>query len=256
MSTYSRASKAVWFEDRFLGSLMKPNVVVIHTTEGTSLPSYSGGAVAPNYTAVPDFKAKRLKFYAHFSDERSARALRNEAGGVQTNTLNCIQIELVGTCSPSTSQSWKTRHILWSNPPAWALRDLAHFAADMHKRHGVKLEGPAPVWTPYPESFGPGGQRFSFHQWSNFYGFCGHQHVPENVHGDPGAFPWGAVQKLAQALVDNKVSAPSAPKQSPFWDALYERARVKRAKLPKKSRARRASLTAIMANAAKWSVRH
>ncbi|MBQ1166121.1 hypothetical protein KBZ21_49875, partial [Streptomyces sp. A73] len=73
---------------------------VWHSTEGTSLPSYGGGGSAPNLTAKPDFKNKRMVWYQHFDFDPSARALVNRAGGVETNTLNVCQVEVVGTCDP------------------------------------------------------------------------------------------------------------------------------------------------------------
>jgi hypothetical protein len=197
MSNYTLAdTKAQWFQDNHPGGSMNPNVVVLHTTEGTGWPGYSGGATAPHYTAMPDFKAKRLRWRAHFPDERSARALRNERGGVETNTLNCVQVELIGTCDPRTHKSWGASHIYWPEAPEWALRDLGAFLADMHKRHGVRLV--APVFKAYPSSYGASDVRFTDAQWRNFYGVCGHQHVPENSHGDPGALPIGKVLAYAK----------------------------------------------------------
>lgn len=222
MSNYSRADdRAQWFQDDFPGASMDPNVVVLHTTEGTTWPGYGGGATAPNYTALPDFKAKRLVWRAHYPDERSARALRNTAGGVETNTLNAVQVELIGTCDPPTHKRWgRTPHIYWPEAPEWALRDLAAFLADMHKRHGVKLE--APRFLAYPASFGDSPVRFSFAQWRNFYGVCGHQHVPENSHGDPGALNIARVLELARGFAKPKPAPkpvkpakPAKPKPAP-----------------------------------------
>jgi hypothetical protein len=34
------------------------------------------------------------------------------------------------------------------------------------------------------------GFRMSPTEWDSFNGVCGHQHVPENTHWDPGAFDW------------------------------------------------------------------
>lgn len=266
MSLYARASKVAWYEDRYLGKLIDPNCVVLHTTEGRSLPGYGGGATAPNYTAVPDFKNKRLKWYAHFSDERSSRALRNLSGGVETNSLNVIQVELVGTCSPVTSQQWgKAKHIYWPDAPDWALRDLAHFCADMNRRHKIALTGPK-TWLAYgydkrrpgisPASYGNSPARFSFKEWRNFYGFCGHQHVPENSHGDPGALDWAKVERLAKNMVGQQVPEPKAPKVSPQWDALFEQANKLQRSLPAKAKARRESLEVVKRQAARWSVRY
>jgi hypothetical protein len=262
VTTYPGANTtAAWYQDNYPGSAMVPNCAVLHTTEGYSRPSYSGGAVAPNYTAVPDMKAKRLRWFAHFPDERSSRALRNLGGGVETNTANVVQVELVGTCDPSAHRAWKAKHIAhiyWPEAPEWALRDLAAFVAWMHDHHGVPISSPAgAVWTPYPESYGAGGQRLSMDAWRRFKGWCGHQHVPENVHGDPGALQWGTVAEYARSLTDTEPvgGRPAMPK-SPAWDALWEAADDLLRRTPKSAVARRASLRLIMSQAARWSAKH
>ncbi|MBQ1166320.1 hypothetical protein KBZ21_50880, partial [Streptomyces sp. A73] len=53
---YPGASTAYWYQTRYGGNSMETNVIVWHSTEGTSLPSYGGGGSAPNLTAKPDFK--------------------------------------------------------------------------------------------------------------------------------------------------------------------------------------------------------
>ncbi|GAA0464000.1 hypothetical protein [Streptomyces olivaceiscleroticus] len=35
-------------------------------------------------------------------------------------------------------------------------------------------------------------------QWNGFRGICGHQHVPENDHGDPGSLDFRHVLELAK----------------------------------------------------------
>lgn len=261
MSNYRRASRVAWYQDRFPGAVINPNAGVLHTTETTGLPGYNGGSTAPNYTAVPDFKAKRLRWFAHFPDERSSRALRNLGGGVETNTLNVIQVELVGTCDPGTRDRWRREgraFIYWPEAPTWALRDLAHFVADMHRRHGIRIQGPRGRWKAYPASYGQGNaNRFSFSQWRNFYGWCGHQHVPENSHGDPGALNWGRVEALAEGMVKGSTEPTPEPRVvTPAWDGLYARAAQMHDRLPAKARARRRTLDTIKDLAAKWSVRY
>lgn len=215
VSNYHRADrKAQWFEDKYPGAVMDPNCVVLHTTEGTTWPGYSGGAVAPNYTAKPSFAKERLNWRAHFPDERSARALENHAGGVETNTLNVVQVELVGTCDPAHRRTWGSRkagvdYIYWPDAPDWALRDLGEFLADQHARHGTRLEAPC-KFAAYPGSYGTrNGVRMTGREWLNFYGVCGHQHVPENVHGDPGALDIDAVLGFARG--DDKPAAEPEP---------------------------------------------
>ena len=196
---YPGASTADWYGAAYPGSAMDVNVVVLHTTEGRTLPAYDGGAVAPNLTAVPDLAARKLRWYQHFEIDRSSRALVNLAGGVETNTLNVCQVELVGTCDPTTHKRWGTSpHIYWPDAPDWALAEVAEFLAWMHANHGVPLSGPA-KWPAYPSSYGSSaGARMSNSTWSSFTGVCGHLHVPENVHGDPGAIDFARLIALAK----------------------------------------------------------
>jgi hypothetical protein len=65
-----------------------------------------------------------------------------------------------------------------------------------------------PTWLSYgkdprrpgitPASYGASPARMSFAQWQNFTGWCGHQHVPENDHGDPGSMDFARVIALAK----------------------------------------------------------
>lgn len=209
---YPGASLAHWYQDNFSSDLMEVNVCVLHSTEGVGLPSYDGGSMAPNLTAVADFGAKRLRWHQHFDVDRSSRALQNLAGGVQTNTLNVVQVELDGTCDYSKRKTWGSRvagedYIYWGDPPDWALQDLADFLRWLQANHNVPLTGPD-MWLTYgpdsrrpgvtPASYGASPARMSFAQWNAFKGICGHEHVPENVHGDPGSLPFATLIALAK----------------------------------------------------------
>ncbi|MCX4907396.1 peptidoglycan-binding protein [Streptomyces sp. NBC_00878] len=211
---YPGASRANWYQDDFGGDPMQVNVVVLHTTEGPTLPGYGGGASAPNLTAVPDLAAKKLKWYQHFDIETSSRALVNLRGGVDTNTMNVCQVELVGTCDPKTHGKWKTAgraHVYWPDAPDWALQGVARFLSWMHEEHGVPLSGPK-SWPAYPSSYANGGgQRMSGAKWTDFKGVCGHMHVPENVHGDPGAIDFARIVKYAKADLDVDDGTPGTP---------------------------------------------
>lgn len=217
MTNYPPAdTKAQWFQDDYPGSSIRPNVGVVHTTEGADWPGYGGGASAPTYTAKPKFgplgNYAGLAWRAHFPDEKSARALQNDAGGVETNTLNAIQVELVGTCDPGTHHRWVADgvdHIFWPDAPTAALEDLAEFVAWCHTAHGIPVHGPGSGWLPYPASYGASMVRFSFAQWTRYTGWCGHQHVPENDHGDPGNLPWVTVERAANALLDDNHGDPN-----------------------------------------------
>lgn len=185
------------FAGEFRGSTIAPNVVVLHTTEGGSWPTYGGGASGPHLTAMPDKRHRRLVWRQHFPVTMSARALRNAAGGVETNTLNCIQVELVGSCDPKHRDGYGA--LYWPAAPEWALRELAAFLHWTHLEWNVRLDAPL-LWLAYPESYGTTRARFTFTQWREFYGVCGHQHVPENLHGDPGDMDMRRVLEYARQL--------------------------------------------------------
>ncbi|MFA3877532.1 hypothetical protein ABS735_28300 [Streptomyces sp. MMCC 100] len=215
---YPGASTAYWYQSRYGGDSMESNVIVWHTTEGTSLPSYGGGASAPNFTAKPDFAKKKLVWYQHFDFDTSARALVNKAGGVETNTLNVCQVEIVGTCDPSTHKKWgSTPHLYTPDLPDWAIRDLGEFAKWAHDHHGVPLTSGV-TFKAYPSSYGASSVRMSASKWNSFRGHCGHQHVPENDHGDPGAFPMAAI--LAHAKGDTTTTQEDdMPTAADVWKA-------------------------------------
>lgn len=203
---YPGADRTHWYQKRWPGDAMEVNVVVLHTTEGRTLPDYDGGRMAPNLTAVPDLTARRLSWFQHFDIDVSSRALVNLPGGVETNTLNVCQVELVGTCDPVTHRKWTDAgkaHLYWPEAPQWALRELARFLAWMHEEHEVPLSGPE-LWPPYPKSFGSrAGQRMSGREWNAFNGVCGHTHVPENQHGDPGAIDFDGLIRFAKSALDD-----------------------------------------------------
>lgn len=197
---YPSANTTRWYQNTYGGDAMESNVIVWHSTEGATLPDYGGGAIAPNFTAVPNFAAQRLDWYQHFDFDTSSRALRNLAGGVQTNTLNVTQVEIVGTCDPTTHAKWVragTPHLYTPELPAWAIRDLAAFARWAHDQHGVPLSSGL-EFRAYPGSYGNSSVRMTDARWNAFSGHCGHQHVPENDHGDPGAFPMAAILTAAK----------------------------------------------------------
>ena len=214
MSNYAKAdNRTQWYQDNFPGSdlTLTPDtmVVVLHTTEGRTWPGYEGGATAPNYTHMPGLVGiSRPAWRAHFPDEKSSRALRNLSGGVETNTLNAEQVELIGTCDPKHRRSWDGRgtkfagkdYVYWPDATEAQMKEVAAFLADMHRRHGLRLRAPA-QFIAYPASFGATNTRLTFAEWRNVTGVIGHQHVPENAHGDPGNINVIRILELARAMV-------------------------------------------------------
>lgn len=210
MTTLSMADiRTQWFADNYPGAKIAPNIIVLHTTETTSWPGYEGGATAPHLTILPVLADERLQVRQHFPFEMSSRALRNDSGGVETNTANALQIELIGTCSKPYADRADALH--WPTAPEWAIRELAVIMRELDaKLPGVVLRDAAPRgWLPYPKSYGTAnGQRMSFSEWRAATGICGHQHVPENTHGDPGAFP---IKQLLLLAAAKPAVVPSKP---------------------------------------------
>lgn len=191
---YPPASQKYRYSSRYPGSAMEANVGVLHTTEGTSLPDYDGGASAPNLTAVPDIANKQLRWYQHYDIDESSRALVNKPGGVETNTANAVQVELVGTCDDRKAVSWgKLRagvdYIYWPAAPDWALEELGDFVRWCRDNHGIRAACTV-EWAKYPAGE---DVRLTGAQWNAYYGWLGHQHVPENDHGDPGRIDFARV---------------------------------------------------------------
>jgi hypothetical protein len=199
------------FTGSYHGSDMQTNVVVLHTTESLAWPDYQGGAVAPNLTYRPLIKDRKAAWRQHFPLDMSSRALVNASGGVETNTLNVAQLEMVGTCDPAHAKSWAkfkagVDYIYYPDAPDWVLDDIAHFLLFMRNEWGVPFKAPG-KWPAYPASIN--GARMSFKTWNNFNGVCGHMHVPENHHGDPGALDIHALLDRAQGLLHSP--APEKP---------------------------------------------
>lgn len=223
------ASQAYFYgTGQFSGTDMEVNCGVVHTTESRTLPTYADsqgrhGAMAPTVTGLPDIKNRKIRWYQHFDVDESARALANKLGGVETNTLNAFQVELVGTCDDRYATTWAGKkagvdYIHWPTAPEWALAEVAWLVRWLHDHHGIPLTC-VKDWLAYgkdprrpgitPASYGANPARMSFAQWRSFKGWCGHQHVPENDHGDPGSMDFARVIQLAKN--SGKPTEPSPP---------------------------------------------
>ena len=150
---------------------------VLHTTEGST----ASGAIAAMRQAntwshiTATFEGNRFHAWQHIPLDRAARALRNPPGGVQTNRQGsaCVQIEVVGFAQRADQL-----------PPAY-LAGLAALMRQVEQATGIPRRSSV-TWKAYPASFGANGVRLSGAAWNGYSGWLGHQHVPENDHGDPG----------------------------------------------------------------------
>lgn len=212
--------KSQWFQDNFPGATMdlgpQRTVAVLHTTEGLSWPTYEGGATAPNLTGLPPIGLRRGKWRQHFPFNKSSRALANLPGGVETNTLNAIQIELIGTCDPKHADSWDDKglyfagkdYVFWPKATKRQKNFVARMLADISEQTGLRLTAPK-EFLPYPRSYGSqAGNRLSFESWRQTTGVVGHQHVPENNHGDPGNLDVEYILKKARKIKERRGRRP------------------------------------------------
>lgn len=157
---------------------------VLHTTETDSfsphVDSYGGWHTSyPHFTVIlvhfPDHD--EVWIYQHIPLSRAARALKNLSGGVQTNTDKAIQIEIV----------WRAGNA--QNMPAILLDAIGHLMRWIEGETGIKRKSSDDFHFYPPENkiqLGREPWRMSGSAWDRYDGWCGHMHVPENVHGDPG----------------------------------------------------------------------
>jgi hypothetical protein len=173
---YPPATRQSWGVDG--GSILdgyRPKVT-LHTTETVGFPSYSGGATAPHNTV--GMLSGRVEWRQHVPYNRAARALRNPAGGVQTNRANTIQLEIVWYSGrirdlPAALYDAIAQWARWLEVNGWAPRTCS-----------VKFTSTGAE--PQRARLGPTA-------WNALEGYHGHEHVPENTHWDPDAIDIGRI---------------------------------------------------------------
>jgi hypothetical protein len=146
-----------------------PFRIVHHTTEGSS----AAGAIAAfrAHRSDPHFTVDQTTIYQHIDTGLSARALRNLTGGVETNRLSAIQIEVVGTAGRPKARP--------------TLENVARLCRWLEKTHNIPSDWPSGPPKPAVNGQDPGGHNRSAQNWVSRGGHYGHCHVPENIHWDP-----------------------------------------------------------------------
>ena len=160
---------------------------VVHTTEGGTIAgaeqTFAVRRMWPHFCADPT--TRTLRQYVPLS--RAGRTLKNLAGGAETNRLACVQIELVGFAD-RIGELWTADACEW----------LGGEFADLFHELGIWPGSTPRAWVDATDGFvarSDAPQRMTAAEWSAFNGVCGHQHVPENDHYDPGR--WNVAAFLA-----------------------------------------------------------
>lgn len=177
-----------------------PITLVLHTTQGGTAAgaqstlennndrSHDILAVAENGWVIP------LLPHNEF-----ARSLVHIPGQEETNNRGgVIQVEMVGFANRATAEYYgytRSEFII----PEWGDKELGYLAdyiISVHQNDGLKIIFPKP-FLPYAESYGSNnGVRLSLDEWLVVEGIIGHEHVPENEHGDPGEINVKRLQQI------------------------------------------------------------
>ena len=196
---YPKAVRNPAVRDGGLFESGRPYRGVLHTTESLSFaPSkvdYGGWHSSyPHFTAVD--RSSGVVIYQHLPIDRASRALANPSGGVQTNRARSVQIEIVGKAAESSSMSSRL------------LGALGAWMRWVEEQTGMLRQ--APFEFRGSEAYGTAGAaRMSPVAWNEFNGWCGHQHVPENSHWDPGRI------RIAQLLGADAVTVAAVQPSDP-----------------------------------------
>jgi hypothetical protein len=173
-----------------------PFKIVHHTTEGSTAEGAMGAFRANR--SDPHFTVDGTGIFQHIDTAEGARALRNDAGGVETNRDSAVQIELVGFAHLPKDRR--------------ALTNLARLCRWIENTHGVPKEWPAGLPLPARNGRDPGGHNRNPQIWDSSGGHYGHSQVPENTHWDPGYTPAESNFILAASFDDTgRLIAPELP---------------------------------------------
>ena len=172
-----------------------PSRIVIHTTETARLPGYRNGSVAPHFTigvgdagSLPREEPGKVRIWQHISLDRTASALRHNPGTIETNHMgaHCIQIECITYIGDQEKAGIVGNKGKFPEALSKALAGLVGEITAALGDININI---------YPEKWSASGsygekasQRLTEEQWEGFNGICGHEHVPNNTHWDPGAF--------------------------------------------------------------------
>lgn len=187
--------------------------VTLHTMEG-SIETAIGQVFEPKPCYCPHISVapRKGRKVQHVPLNWPSAALQNLPGGVETNRAREIQIEIEGFAADS--QGWPDDDLRFIGE---VLADLVRAGAPIDLDHHPRFVGQADGFIARVDA----PQRMSFDEWLAFDGVCGHQHVPENEHWDPGALNIDRVIEHAKASLGVVVEQPKE------WDEMATEEQVR-----------------------------
>lgn len=162
-----------------------PTKLVLHTIETPADTLYEYNSVSYFGNSFwPHATIDSQGIHQHLGIDGSAFALYHASGRVDTNLANAVQCEIMGQAAHINDIPEET----WGHLADWlgwcAVQTSTPITFADFRGDGAYGEN-AP-------------QRFSDDEWLAFSGICGHQHVPQNDHWDPGAID---TVKLARLIL-------------------------------------------------------
>jgi len=184
-----------------------PSRIVIHTTETARLPGYREGSVAPHFTigvgdpgSLPNEDKGAVRIWQHISLDRTASALRHNRGTIETNHMgaHCIQIECITYIGDQEKAGIVGNK---GKFPKALSKALAGLVQEITSALGdINIDVFPQTWSATGSYGEKAAQRLTEDQWEDFNGICGHEHVPNNTHWDPGAFDIEEFMDFVRAL--------------------------------------------------------
>lgn len=155
----------------------------LHSTETSGYPGYGGWTINPHMDIMP-IPNRGIAGRQFIPLEYASFALRH-TDNQQTNRDNVVQLELIGTCVKGGPGYY------WPDADDAVLLDL-HNKVIKPCSDILKIPLKALKFAPPDQA-----TRLTNAQFDSYSGWLGHEHVPQNTHVDPGAFPWDRMIALA-----------------------------------------------------------
>jgi len=159
-----------------------------------------------------DYKAKEI--VQGIDTVFAGYALRNLAGGVETNADRVIQVEILANeadIEALTEAEYKWLGEVFARPIIQAHK-IPFVFREQYGTGKCGTLGCNMAWD------APNDKGMSNHAWDHFAGHLGHQDAPENDHTDPGPLDLGKIIKYAQT--EPPKPEPDPEKVKAYWAAI------------------------------------